>query len=781
MKKGSKVTIFLIAIFLPLVILGTNTYPVAAVTGIVTEDFTSTTFRDIINTNATKWGSGSVELPRDIHNITQKLVGAGYDRIKASDNFVYMVQFGVHIKSLDVSDPNNVTISDWWTGNGYPTDVWISGDYAYASCAVERDIPNSGLMQVVNITNPYDMATLGSGTTAVTESLVEICGQGNYVYSSSADNIFTFYVSNPTSPALVDSMYIGSVHDVAASNGYLYVLESTDFSVYDLSTPSNPVYEGSCSLGVSCTNLFVEGNYAYAGYANGMKIINLSNPASPAVVATYGTMHEVEGIFTAGNYTYLSSYYGGLIVLNITTRSSPLHLYTFDMFLCQAVCIHGNYAYVKYEYNPPDGYFGIWDVSGISDYTENAQAQSSVVFTSSTYSNITGSILRVSQMIPTGTSIAYFLSADDGLHWGEVTPNQYYEFEYPGKKLKWRAQLSTSDNTTTPIIYSLNITYYTKLYPVTLSSPINDIHISDDTPTLSWDSISEANEYILQLDTSPTYDSENFYNVTTTETEYTPASPLIDGRWYWQIIAVDSEGQRGWVCLTESFVVDTTGPEWDETPTNQTLELGLPFIYDLNASDISGIDYWWVNDTINFEINTNGVISNKTKIGIGTYGLEVRVYDSLDNYISETFALMIQDTLSPYWIVAPSNQVLDFGDSFSIELKVTDASAIQDWSISDTDNFGISDSWNNLDWTSTATIYNQTVLEPGTYLLTISVTDNQGNDLSNQITITVNESTSPTDTTTIGSFPITTIMLIGGIGVAIIIVGALIYKRGKLG
>ena len=643
MKKSMRVSILLVVVFLPLIIVGTNTNLVTAVSDIVAEDFTSTVYRDSTNTNVTDWGSGLVELPLDIHNITKDAFGLNYNKIWASGDFVYTLSEFYWIQSLNVSDPTNVISCDFWSGISYPTDVWISGDYAYVSCLWDPDTFDA-LIQVVNITNPYDMVTIGNGTATNMEQAMDICGAGMYVYVSSVNYIFTFNVNDPTSPTLVDSMYLGDVYDIATSDGYLYLLLGTALAVYDLSTPSAPSYHGFCNLGVSGSNIIVEDDYAYIGYANGMKIVSLSDPANPVVEATCGSINEVDGISTDGNYAYLNVGYGGLSVFNITTPSAPLHHYTFDLYQCQAVCIQGNYAYVTYKDSPLNTYFGIWDIGNIGDYTENAQAQSKVVYTSSTYSNISGSVLRVNQTVPVGTSITYFLSADDGLHWEEVTPNLYHVFVYPGKDLKWRAQLSTSDGTATPIIYSLNITVNTKLYPVTLASPIGDVHISDNTPTLSWSSISEASEYIVQLDTSPTFDSENFRNATTTETEYTPTTPLIDGRWYWQIIAIDSEGQPGWVSLTESVVVDTTGPEWDEEPTDQICELGMPFTYDLDASDISGIGYWWVNDTIKFDISADGVISNKTNIGVGVYGLEIRVYDSLDNYISESITLTVQET-----------------------------------------------------------------------------------------------------------------------------------------
>ena len=776
MMSRRRNALYLFALFLSLILIGTNTYPVAAETDILIEDFTATLYRDASNTNVNKWGSGLVELPCDIDNMTREPLGIGFDYIVAPDNFAYMVSETSHIWSMNISDPSNVTFSDWWAGNGYPYDLWISGDYAYVACGI-NSVTHIGLMQVVNITNPYELETVGNGSTGEDFGyLFDICGEGDYAYASSGDYVYTFDVSDPTSPTVVDTMSVGAPNDITASDGYLYVLDGTDIDVYDLSTPSNPSYHGFCNLGVTCKNIFIEDDYVFAGYASGLKIISITNPASPAVVATYGTSDEVLGIFTDGNFAYLAADYARLIVLNITSPSIPLHHYTFDLTQCESVSIRGDYAYVLYKEAPSAGYLGIWNIAGISDYAENAQAQSSVVYTSSTYTNITGAVLNADHIVPTGTSISYALSADNGLHWDEVTAGQYNKFEYHGKHLKWRACLSTSDNHTTPVINSLNITYYTKLYPVTLSSPNDDVHTANNTPTLSWNSISGADEYILQLDTASTYDSENLRNITTIETEYTPTTFLPDGRWYWQVIAVDSEGQRGWISLTNSLVVDTTGPEWDEEPTNQVGELGMPIIYDLNASDISGIDHWWINDTSHFEISTTGQLSNKTWLRCGVYGLEVRVYDVLDNYCSESITLTIEDTISPNWIVAPSNQNLNYGESFGMELQITDASGIWAWYISDTENFGIHDHWDALERVSTATIYNQTVLEPGTYTLTISVHDYNQHVTVSEITITVNEPTT-TDATTAEPLPFTILMLLGGIGAAIIIGGFVILKR----
>ena len=49
------------------------------------------------------------------------------------------------------------------------------------------------------------------------------------------------------------------------------------------------------------------------------------------------------------------------------------------------------------------------------------------------------------------------------------------------------------------------------------------------------------------------------------------------------------------------------------------------------SSDISGVDMYWVNDTLNFHISESGVLTNNTVLSIGDYGLRVYVNDTYGN------------------------------------------------------------------------------------------------------------------------------------------------------
>jgi hypothetical protein len=103
-------------------------------------------------------------------------------------------------------------------------------------------------------------------------------------------------------------------------------------------------------------------------------------------------------------------------------------------------------------------------------------------------------------------------------------------------------------------------------------------------------------------------------------------------------------------------VQDTTDPTWDSPPTDQIVEYGNDLNYDLDASDLLGIASWEINDTINFNIDSNGIITNVGTLTVGDYGLEVRAYDPSGNYCSATFTVTVQDTTDPTWDSPPTDQ-----------------------------------------------------------------------------------------------------------------------------
>jgi hypothetical protein len=119
------------------------------------------------------------------------------------------------------------------------------------------------------------------------------------------------------------------------------------------------------------------------------------------------------------------------------------------------------------------------------------------------------------------------------------------------------------------------------------------------------------------------------------------------------------------------------------------------------------------------------------------------------------------------WIQTPVNQVISTNSILIYQLEATSFAPLL-WDVNNTgfliDGDGI--------------LRNATSLEPGTYGLSIIVTDAVGNTLTAEISVAVNsESTTPTTT---GGDPTLLILAVAGIGggVAIVLLVVLVKKRG---
>ncbi|MFW9849300.1 MAG: nitrous oxide reductase family maturation protein NosD [Candidatus Thorarchaeota archaeon] len=78
-------------------------------------------------------------------------------------------------------------------------------------------------------------------------------------------------------------------------------------------------------------------------------------------------------------------------------------------------------------------------------------------------------------------------------------------------------------------------------------------------------------------------------------------------------------------------VTDLTAPTWIIHPFDQVIDEGEFLSAQFNATDVSGIDSWWVNDTANFHIDSTGLLANNSALPSGDYGLRVYVNDSYGN------------------------------------------------------------------------------------------------------------------------------------------------------
>jgi len=185
-----------------------------------------------------------------------------------------------------------------------------------------------------------------------------------------------------------------------------------------------------------------------------------------------------------------------------------------------------------------------------------------------------------------------------------------------------------------------------------------------------------------------------------------------------------------WINVSDNIAPTFTGI------INDSIEYGSPFTQQINATDLSGIDCFILNDTSNFTINCTGYFENNTRASTGIHNLNVTVNDTSGNLNSALMRINVTDDGLPTF-TGIANETIEYGSPFIQQINATDPSGISCFTVNDTDNFQIN---------CTGYLENTTLLAIGQYILNISVNDTFGNTQDAIINITVADTTPPTIT-----------------------------------
>ena len=110
-----------------------------------------------------------------------------------------------------------------------------------------------------------------------------------------------------------------------------------------------------------------------------------------------------------------------------------------------------------------------------------------------------------------------------------------------------------------------------------------------------------------------------------------------------ETFSIYSMGNPGFEDISVSNTVDydKAPPEWVQPLEDQEITAGQDFEYDVNATDYAGVDEYSIDDTENFAIDDDGVITNVVSLAAGTYPISVSVSDTHGNDRTDTFDLVV--------------------------------------------------------------------------------------------------------------------------------------------
>ena len=128
---------------------------------------------------------------------------------------------------------------------------------------------------------------------------------------------------------------------------------------------------------------------------------------------------------------------------------------------------------------------------------------------------------------------------------------------------------------------------------------------------------------------------------------------------------------------------------WSIPPNDQYVEYDNDFYLDLDITGPESLSMW-LNDTIRFSIDEDGIIQNKIPLTVGVYGLRVTSRNMYGHHLIAEFDVIVQDTTAPEWVVTPTDMEIEYTASFYYDLNATDISGIHHYWISDNSNFSVS-------------------------------------------------------------------------------------------
>ncbi|MEE9553519.1 MAG: hypothetical protein V3W18_04405 [candidate division Zixibacteria bacterium] len=176
---------------------------------------------------------------------------------------------------------------------------------------------------------------------------------GDYAYIL-AGGLRVFDVSDPENPIEVVYMDQLLCNVISIEGNYAYLL-SNGLEVVDISDPTDPVVIGFCDVDRSgelfYSDLFVQGDYAYVSeWDLGLHIVDLTDRSNPTLVTTYQSQNNVTSAYVRDGYAYLSTGESGLEIVDVSNPANPLFVTSYDTpGVTYRTYVDDNYAYVADE------------------------------------------------------------------------------------------------------------------------------------------------------------------------------------------------------------------------------------------------------------------------------------------------------------------------------------------------------------------------------------------------------------------------------------------------
>jgi hypothetical protein len=334
-------------------------------TGTYTEDFTTTTYRNLGQTTTSGWGSGIVTNARGYSSqlLDSFMTPGEVMSIDVQGRILYAsINQSVASNAFGIFDINNPTDIKQMSAQGawqFQEPVAVSGDLA----AMGGGLPGNEGVGLYNVTDPFTPIIIMPAI-YFDGNLTDLEYQGHHLYLANYDSPSSLSfrvidVEDPNVPVLLPMGYLSpNVHGLTVEGHFVYLAEgSTGLNILNITDPKAPTPVDTVNTPGFAMDVIVDGGLAFvADGTGGVQIVDIRNPSSSSIIGGYDTAGEARHLALQGDTLYVADSANGLVVLDVTDPTHPLLIdtigvsYAWDVDLYgEIVCIGGNAGIYTYR------------------------------------------------------------------------------------------------------------------------------------------------------------------------------------------------------------------------------------------------------------------------------------------------------------------------------------------------------------------------------------------------------------------------------------------------
>ncbi len=246
--------------------------------------------------------------------VSENIAYIGYGNAEDDENCGLQV--------TDVSNPSDPKIIGSVNTPGYPHEIAVVGNIAYAACW------QSGL-QVIDISNPSAPQVIASADTQGNACGITVRDNIAYIVCGgySGNSLQIIDVSDPANPKTVSSAEVDrnqyGTNGITVLGSTAYMAVEAGLQVFDVSDPANPKIIGHADTPNSAVKVSVSGATAYLVHRTGLQVIDVSNSSSPIITGSLTIPGDAYEAVVIGDKVYAADS-RGLVILPVPVEIDPV-------------------------------------------------------------------------------------------------------------------------------------------------------------------------------------------------------------------------------------------------------------------------------------------------------------------------------------------------------------------------------------------------------------------------------------------------------------------------